>query len=137
VSRQAHVFQGLHIEAGGSNNLFLSSMTLQQKRRAMAEACPGIFTIQGDFVCWRDTVTPVEEREWLYAVHLAEGTLQPFGIYPEHYAGKLMEIVPRRKTTVSGQRTSYISHYFDLIHASETQRLDAFLKVKGLWRDGE
>ncbi len=65
-------------------------------------------------------------------VHECETVLQTMGIYPEHYAAKLMEMVPRRKTTVSGQRTSHMSHYFDLIHATKEQRLEALVEtIKG------
>ena len=103
-------------------------MTLQQKRRALAEACPGIFAFP-EFMSvrplpgtplWRDTGTPVTEREWLYAIHLAEGTLDVDRI--GEYLHELLRIVELN---------------WRLCRATESQRIDAFLKVKGLWREGE
>lgn len=60
-----------------------------------------------------------------------EAVLEKIGLYPEHYAAKLMETMPRRKTTMSGQRTSHMSHYFDLIHATAEQRLAALVETIG------
>jgi len=111
-------------------------MTLQQKRRAMAEACPGIFMMWGHKVRWRDTIEYVTEREWLYAVHAAEGTLTPDQeeAYVECLSGMIMDTAyekdPRYfKSNLCSRDSTY--------RATEPQRLDAFLKVKGLWREGE
>jgi len=105
-------------------------MTLQQKRRAMAEACPGIFGVMPSYsssmtpspdegtIYWKDNKLPVTEREWLYAVHLAEGTLDVDRI--GEYLHELLRIVELN---------------WRLCRATESQRIDAFLKVKGLWRD--
>ena len=100
-------------------------MTLQQKRRAMAEACPGIlFVSKGtNDVCWKDTGVMVTEREWLYAVHLAEQTLT--GSECLRYAEEL-----NKATNCFKHITPVI-----MICATESQRIDAWLKVKGLWRE--
>jgi hypothetical protein len=100
-------------------------MTLQQKRRVFARANPGIFVILPDGrILWRDTLGLIIEREWLYAVHLAEETLKTWQhrTYGEHLANG-----------TEGVRNQIVQLY----HAAESQRIDAFLKVKGLWREGE
>jgi hypothetical protein len=104
------------------------AMTLQQKRRAMAEACPGIFWCDEYDVFWRDGKQPVTDREWLYAVHLVEETLvgNREATYIRHLTKILVESAAHPQT-----------FDFALATATESQRLDAFLKVKGLWREGE
>ena len=107
-------------------------MTLQQKRRALAEACPGIFTIgkNSGMVRWKDTGEDVTEREWLYAVHLAEGTLEQHYQVVEYGIEVLKAIECTEKISVEGE-----PNWGKLIHATESQRIDAFLKVKGLWKE--
>jgi len=113
-------------------------MTLQQKRRAMAEACSGIFTFP-EFMSvrpppgtplWRDTGAPVTEREWLYAVHLAVSGLDLKQIV------KFSDIL---KAAIQDEHciTSAVDARYMTVNANESQRIDAFLKVKGLWREGE
>jgi len=106
-------------------------MTLQQKRRAMAEACPGIFKIvrKGEII-WADTLEPVYEREWQYAVHLAVKTLSD-------REGK--EFSHTLKEVIGNQESEHVLSYAvrELHEATEPQRLDAFLKVKGLLRDAK
>ena len=105
-------------------------MTLQQKRRAMAEACPGIFMMWGHKVRWRDTIEYVTEREWLYAVHLAVSGLDLKQIV------KFSDIL---KAAIQDEHciTSAVDARYMTVNANESQRIDAFLKVKGLWREGE
>jgi len=110
-------------------------MTLQQKRRAMAEACPGIFSIyegasQPFDIYWKDG-PPVTEREWLYAVHLAEGTLD--ANQQERYMEYLHACQAVEWAKEPLKTTERYEWYIS--HATESQRIDAFLKVKGLWRE--
>jgi len=105
------------------------SMTLQQKRRAMAEACPGIFgfTVSGA-IFWRDTMSDVTEREWLYACWLAVKTLTDRE--RAEYSHTLKEVIGKNESE------HVLSYSVSELHeATESQRLDAWLKVKGLWRE--
>jgi hypothetical protein len=113
-------------------------MTLQQKRRAMAEACPGIFVILPDGrILWRDTLGLIIEREWLYAVHLAVSLLRGQNqFYFFDYQKLLWEIVTERPHDKEMDYWCSIS-MFEVTNATESQRIDAWLKVKGLWREGE
>jgi hypothetical protein len=110
-------------------------MTLQQKRRAMAEACQGIFVILPDGrILWRDTLGLVIEREWLYAVHLAERELGN-GLL-EKYESELKRAVLKAELSwVGGKTNSFNTAERHTFSATESQRIDSFLKVKGLWRD--
>jgi hypothetical protein len=109
-------------------------MTLQQKRRAMAEACPGIFVYLTHDICWKDTRQAVTEREWLYAVHLSEQTLTE--AQRAEFGEHLAEAVGYSDDYYEGW--SITAHGFaEIAMTTESQRIDAFLKVKGLWREGE
>jgi len=110
-------------------------MTLQQKRRALAEACPGIFGItHSGFVFWPDTQKPITEREWLYACWLAEETLDPHFI--DEYSNALLGVLIHHWTEERWHKFSDSGKWYAIATATESQRLDAWLKVKGLWREG-
>jgi hypothetical protein len=100
-------------------------MTLQQKRRAMAEACPGIFgfTVMAE-PYWRDTHKEVTEREWLYAVQQAAKTIldkPQNGIQAMQYCTWIQQITRREKAFMFALDEEFL--------------IEGFLKVKGLWRE--
>lgn len=105
-------------------------MTTDEMRIAIAEACPSIAEIDEDNggTFWKrpDPFVIFDPLNDLNAMHEVENKLQP-DEFPEY--------LRRLQVITQSEHCFDVENRFFICHATAPERAEAFLKVKGLWRE--
>lgn len=117
-------------------------MTDEEIRIAVARACGWTLENTGECRAWhKDGVmaeeAPPDYHTDLNAMHEAEGlVIEPHDMV--NYAVTIRDVC-RRDWIALGKRVLEFNEYqwmYSDIHATARQRAEAFLRVKGLWKNG-